>query len=61
MSPYEILAIAALVCAAGFAYRLYRKDTRGNGPGATQRPANQGEPMFSRPRSKPGSGSKDQS
>jgi hypothetical protein len=52
MSPYEILAVAALACAAGFAWHLYRKDTRG--PGAVQRPANQGERMFARPGPKPG-------
>ena len=28
MSLYEILAVAALLAAGGFAYRLYRKDTR---------------------------------
>ena len=53
MSPYEMLAVAALACAAGFAYRLYRKDTR-QGPDATPRPANQGERMFSRSGPKPG-------
>ncbi len=45
MSPYEILAIAVLVCAAGFAWRLYAKDKR---PDAPKRPANQGERMFKR-------------
>ena len=49
MSPYEILAVAALLAAGGFAYRLYRKDTR---PGAPPPPPNTGQPMFGRDRDK---------
>jgi hypothetical protein len=45
MSLYEILAVAALVAAGGFAYRLYRSDTR---PGAPKPQPNAGQPMFSR-------------
>jgi len=48
MSIYEILAVAALLAAGGFAYRLYRKDTR---PGAPQPPPGSGQPMFQRDRS----------
>jgi hypothetical protein len=49
VSLYEILAVAALLAAGGFAYRLYRKDTR---PGAPTPPPNAGQPMFGRDRSK---------
>jgi len=49
MSIYEILAVAALLAAGGFAYRLYRKDTR---PGAPQPPPGSGQPMFGRDKSK---------
>ena len=28
MSPFEILGLAALACAGGYAYYLYRRDTR---------------------------------
>jgi hypothetical protein len=45
MSLYEVLAVVVLVGAGGFAYRLYRKDTR---PGAPPPPT--GEPMFGRDR-----------
>ena len=47
MSPYEILAVAALVAAGGFAYRLYRSDTK---PGAPARPDTAGQSMFGRDR-----------
>ena len=49
MSVYEILAVAALAAAGGFAYRLYRKDTK---PGAPPPPPNAGQPMFQRDRDK---------
>jgi hypothetical protein len=49
VSPYEILAVAALVAAGGFAYRLYRSDTKRD---ATTRPANEGQSMFGRDRGK---------
>jgi hypothetical protein len=48
VSPYEILAVAALLAAGVFAYRLYRRDTR---PGAPPPPPNAGQPMFQRDRS----------
>ena len=50
MSLYEILAVAALLAAGAFAYRLYRKDTQ---PGAPPRPANEGQSMFGRDKGKP--------
>jgi hypothetical protein len=49
MSLYEILAVAALAAAGGFAYRLYRSDTK---PGVS-RPTESGQPMFGRRRDKP--------
>jgi hypothetical protein len=50
MSLYEILAVAALAAAGGFAWYLYRSDTK---PGATMtRPENEGQPMVGRPRDK---------
>jgi hypothetical protein len=49
VSLYEILAVAALVAAGGFAYRLYRKDTR---PDAPLPPPNAGQSMFGRDRDK---------
>jgi hypothetical protein len=47
VSPYEILAVALLVAAGGFAYRLYRSDTK---PGAPKPPPGAGESMFGRDR-----------
>jgi hypothetical protein len=50
VSPYEILAVAALAAAGGFAYWLYRSDTK---PGAAKaRPENEGQSMFGRERNK---------
>ncbi len=50
MSPYEILAVAALAAAGGFAWYLYRSDTK---PGATKPPSGEsGSPMFSRDKAK---------
>jgi hypothetical protein len=46
MSLYEILAVVVLVGAGGFAYRLYRMDTR---PGASPPPVS-GESMYGRDR-----------
>lgn len=48
MSPYEILAVAALAAAGGVAYWLYRSDTRPK-PGAPK-PPESGQPMFARDR-----------
>lgn len=45
MSLYEVLAVVTLVCVGGFAYYLYRSDTRGKPPG-TEIPS--GEGMFRR-------------
>jgi hypothetical protein len=49
VSVYEILAVAALAAAGGFAYWLYRSDTR---PGAPKPPPGSGQPMFQRDRNK---------
>jgi len=50
VSPYEILAVAALAAAGGFAWYLYRSDTK---PGAPTRPENEsGSPMFGRDKGK---------
>lgn len=49
MSLYEVLVVAALVCVGGYAYYLFRKDTR---PKASGEPANTeaaaNTPMFAR-------------
>jgi hypothetical protein len=59
MSLYEILAVVVLAGAGGFAWHLYRSDTRPGSPGekAPELPANQ--PMFARTRSGGGTGGKD--
>lgn len=50
MSPYEIIAVIALAAAGGFAWHLYRSDTR---PGAPKPPEGEaGQPMFGRDRNK---------
>jgi hypothetical protein len=49
VSPYEILAVAALTAAGGFAWWLYRSDTK---PGARVRPESEGQSMFGRDRNK---------
>ena len=51
MSLYEALAIVALLGAGGFAYYLYRSDTK---PGAPQAPsdAESGSLMYGRDRDK---------
>jgi hypothetical protein len=49
VSLYEILAVAALLAAGAFAYRLYWTDTK---PGAAPRPANEGQSMFGRDKAK---------
>jgi hypothetical protein len=50
MSLYEILAVAALAAAGGFAWHLYRSDTRAGTVKA--RPASESQPMFGRDRDK---------
>jgi hypothetical protein len=50
MSLYEMLAVAALAAVGGFAYRLYRADTKSSA--ARSRPENEGQPMFQRDRNK---------
>jgi hypothetical protein len=52
MSLYEVLAVVVLVGVGGFAYHLYRKDTRPREPGAPA-PSESGEPMFARTKNKP--------
>jgi hypothetical protein len=48
VSAYEILAVAALAAAGGFAYRLYRSDIKS---GPSKRPGGEaGQPMFGRDR-----------
>ena len=49
MSLYQILAVAALLAAGGFAWYLYRSDMK---PGAKTRPETEGQSMFSRDKSK---------
>jgi hypothetical protein len=58
MSIYEILAIIVLAGAGGFAWHLYRSDTRPKSPGgkAPEVPASQ--PMFARSRSDDSTASK---
>ena len=51
MSLYEVLAIVTLVVVGGFAYRLYRKDTRDAAEGRP--PPASGGGMFERPKSDP--------
>ena len=47
MSLYEVLAVVVLVGAGGFAWHLYRKDTRPRAPGEAPPPVS-GEKMFRR-------------
>jgi hypothetical protein len=54
VSLYEVLAVVVLVGAGGFAWHLYRKDTRPRQPGDPHPPALSGELMFGRDRGKPG-------
>lgn len=56
MSLYEVLVVAALVGVSGFAYRLYRKDTRPRGLGESLPPASVGG-MFARNIKNEGGGS----
>ena len=49
MSPYEILAVAALAAAGAFAWYLYRSDTK---PGARRPESESGSPMFGRDKGK---------
>ncbi len=51
MSIYEVLAVAALAVAGGFAWKLYRSDVKS---GADKTPqARAGQKMFSRDKTKP--------
>lgn len=50
MSIYEILAVVALAGAGGFAYYLYRSDTRPKSPGASAPDVPASQPMFARAR-----------
>jgi hypothetical protein len=61
MSLYEVLAVAGLIGAGGYAYYLFRKDTQPRGPGpqtgANDVPAN--SLMFARtPQSREGAAGK---
>jgi len=47
MSLYEALALLALCCAGGYAYYLYRSDTRPKAPGQ-EAPEAVSRPMFDR-------------
>ena len=58
MSLYEALAIVALLGAGGFAYYLYRSDTRPKSPGGTASEVPASQPMFARTRSGDGTASK---
>ncbi len=48
MSIYEALVVAALMGAGGFAWHLYRKDTRSRMPGTSEPPADAESLMFGR-------------
>lgn len=48
MSLYEVLALFALTGVGGFAYYLYRQDTRPNSPGGPSREHPEGRRMFER-------------
>lgn len=48
MSLYEALAVAALLGAGGFAWYLYRSDTRPKAPGAPAPELPPSQPMFAR-------------
>jgi hypothetical protein len=56
MSLYEVLVVVALVGVGGFAWHLYRKDTRPRGPGEPLPPASVGG-MFARNAKNEGGGS----
>jgi hypothetical protein len=56
MSIYEALVLVAMVGAGGFAWHLYRKDTRPRGPGESLPPASAGG-MFARDTKNEGDGS----
>jgi len=53
MSLYEALVLVAMVGVGGFAWHLYRKDTRPREPGAPAAPAS-GERMFARDKNESG-------
>jgi hypothetical protein len=56
MSLYEALVLVAMVGVGGFAWHVYRKDTRS---GAPEPPAEAGSPMFGRaPKSRSGDDAK---
>lgn len=48
MSLYEALALAALAAVGGFAYYLYRSDTRPRSPGEQRPELPESRSMFSR-------------
>jgi len=59
MSLYEVLVLVALVGVGGFAWHLYRKDTRSRAPGTPEPPTEDGNLMFGRAsKSRPGDGTR---
>ena len=48
MSLYEALAVAVLACVGGFAYYLYRQDTRPKTPGGPKPELPPYQPMVQR-------------
>lgn len=59
MSLYEALVLVAMVGVGGFAWHLYRKDTRSREPGTPEPPAEPGNLMFGRgPKTRPDRGNK---
>ena len=58
MSLYEILAVIVLAGAGGFAWHLYRSDTRPKSPGAEAPELPASRPMFARTRSDGGAAEK---
>ena len=50
MSIYEVLVFIALVAVAGFAWHLYRQDTRPKTPGGPKPDVPEGSLMFERPK-----------
>ena len=51
MSLYEVLAVVVLVGAGGFAWHLYRKDTKAD-PETREKRVADSQPMFARDRGK---------
>ena len=55
MSLYEVLVVIALAALGGYAWHLYRSDTRGKPPGSAEADGAEGRPIFERvPRDRAG-------